>query len=56
MKIYVIDVHARAARKLIQAMPFEDAIDHGVGDFDVVIPSQIPDDPDRPQMIGPPQM
>jgi len=54
VKIYVIDVHARAARKLIQAMPFEDVID--VEDFDVVIAGQIPDDPDRPQMIDPPQM
>ena len=47
---------ARAERKLVQAMPPEDALDPGIRAFDAVIAGEVPDDPDGPQMISLPQM
>ena len=46
---------ARPARKPVQAMPPENAIDPGIRDFDAVIAGEVPDDPDGPQMISLPQ-
>ena len=39
-----------------KAVMFKDTIDPGVGDFDVVIARQIPDDKDRPKVILAPQI
>ena len=46
----------RAARKPVQAIAPENAIDAGIRDLDVVIARQIPDDPDGSQVVSPPQM
>jgi hypothetical protein len=44
------------SRKPVQAVSLENAIDAGIRDLDVVIARQIPDDPDGPQVVSPPQM
>jgi hypothetical protein len=41
-----------SSRKLAEAVPPENPIDARIRDFDVVIASEIPNDPDRSQMIG----
>ena len=46
----------RAARKPVQAIAPENAIDAGIRDLDVVIARQIPDDPNGSQVVSPPQM
>lgn len=38
-------------RQAVQSMALEGAIDSCVGDFDGVIALQVPDNPDRPEMI-----
>jgi hypothetical protein len=37
-------------------MALEGAVHRGVADPDVVVALQVPDNPDRPEVIGPPQM
>ena len=37
-------------------MALEDAINPCVRNLDVMITGEVPDDPHRPQMIGPPQV
>jgi len=44
--------NAGSTRKFVQPMPPENPIVPRARDFDVVIASEIPDDPDRPEMIG----
>ena len=46
----------RAARKPVQAIAPENAIDAGIRDLDGVIARQIPDDPNGSQVVSPPQM
>jgi hypothetical protein len=46
----------RTARKPVQAVAPENAIDAGIRDLDVVIARQIPDDPDGSKVVSPPQM
>ena len=43
-------------RKSAYAMALEDAINPCVRNLDVMITGEVPDDPHRPQMIGPPQV
>src|SRR5271169_2263018 len=47
---------AGSTRKFAQSMPPENPIDPCIRDFDVVVAGEIPDDPDRTEMIGLPQM
>ena len=42
---------ARTAWEAVQTVPAKNAIDASIGDPDVVIALQIPDDPDRSEMI-----
>src|SRR5580704_16487103 len=46
----------RAARKPVQAIAPENAIDADIRDLDGVIARQIPDDPDGSKVVSPPQM
>lgn len=48
--------HASAARKVVQPMAALDTRHRGVGQFDVVIALQIPDDPHRAQMVLAPKI
>jgi hypothetical protein len=43
---------ACSTQKFVESMPPENPIDPRIRDFDVVIVSEISDDPDRPEMIG----
>ena len=45
-----------AIREPVHPMALEGAVHRGVTDPDVVVPLQVPDNPDRPEVIGPPQM
>src|SRR5262249_13859875 len=45
-----------AIREPVHAMALEGAVHRGVADPDVVVPLQVPDNPDRPEAIGPPQV
>ena len=47
---------ANLARKSAYAMALEDAINPCVRNLDVMITGEVPDDPHRAQMIGPPQV
>ncbi len=44
-------VHARCAQRSANAVSAQNACHASVGDFDAVIARQIPNDPDRPEMI-----
>lgn len=48
--------HPGAAREPVQPVALEDPVDAGIRDCDAVIALQIPDDPDRPQMVFAPEM
>lgn len=48
--------HSCASGQPIEAIALEDAVDPCIRDFDAVVPFQVPDDPDRPQMILPAQI
>ena len=43
--------HACASGQSVEAVTLQDAVDPSIGDFDAVITRQIPNDPDRPQVI-----
>ena len=43
-------------RQDAQAVAAEDPVDRGVRNADAVVARQVPDDPDRPEMVGPPQV
>src|SRR6516225_4150879 len=45
-----------AIREPIHAMALEGAVHRGVADPDVMVALQVPDNPDRPEVIGPAQM
>ena len=47
---------ARASWEPVQTIALEDPVNTGIRDFDAVIAFQIPDDPDRPQMVFAPEM
>ena len=48
--------HAGAARQAVQAIAPEDSVDTGIRHLDAMIPLQVPDDADRPEMVFAPQM
>jgi len=47
---------SNAVRKSVEAMPFADPIDGRVGRPDAVVAMQVPDDTNRPHVVGPAQV
>ena len=48
--------HTGSTRKTVQAIAPEDSVDAGIRDLEAVIALQVPDDPDRPQMVLTPEV